>query len=219
MAVPEDRSDIKVVVFDLGRVLLRICDDWRHACRCAGVPLEPHVPDSDGKLRLRDYVFAHEVGKTTTDEFVSEVAPIMGISPGQVRAMSEAFILGRYEGAAELVDELCATGITTACLTNTSEHHWAMLSQVGHRAYFPLHRLTYRFASHLIRARKPDDAAYAHVERATGVPGSAILFFDDVHENVVGAKKHGWQAIWIDASLNDPLRQVRSELRRHALVG
>ena len=79
-------------------------------------------------------------------------------------------------------------------------------------------RLHHRFASHLLRLRKPDDAIYAHVEGATGVRGMAIVFFDDVAENVDAARRRGWHAYRIDPAPDDPLPQVRSRLRAHGVV-
>ncbi len=203
---------IRLVVFDLGRVLVRICDDWKQACSCAGLEL-PDVPlDPGGLNRLRDIVHRAEVGELGTAGFSEAAAPVLGLSPAQVRAMSEAFIFGAYAGAADLLKELSAGGVRTACLSNTNEHHWGLLSEQGHRAYFPLDRLNHRFASHLIRARKPDMKIYEHVEREAGVPGDSMLFFDDVPENIQAARARGWNAKWIDPSLNDPIGQIRKTL-------
>jgi HAD superfamily hydrolase (TIGR01509 family) len=212
-------SFIQLVVFDLGRVLVRICNDWRHACERAGLQLSTREPDAQTKLRLLESFHLAEVGGIGLAELAEEAGPLMGLSSADVRAMSDAFIFGPYPGAADLLAELSAAGIPTACLSNTNEHHWELLSQRGHRAWLPMDRLNHRFASHLIRARKPDDAIYAHVERETGVPGPAILFFDDVPENVHAAEKRGWNVQCIDPALDEPIGQIRSALRRHKVFG
>jgi len=85
-------------------------------------------------------------------------------------------------------------------------------------AYFPLHRLTHQFASHLIRARKPSPAIYAHVEQQLGLALRRILFFDDVAENVAVALDRGWHAHQIDHTLDDPIPQLRSALKRHGML-
>ena len=85
-------------------------------------------------------------------------------------------------------------------------------------SHFPFDRLTHAFASHLLRLRKPDDAIYAHVERATGARPDRILFFDDVEENVAGALRRGWRAHRVDPAPDDPLPQVRAALRSHGLL-
>ena len=106
----------------------------------------------------------------------------------------------------------------TACLSNTNEHHWGLLSDRKHPAFFPLAELDHQFASHLIRARKPDEAIYEHLEKEAGVSGPEILFFDDVEENVRAARKRGWDAEWIDPELNNPMRQIREALRARQII-
>lgn len=208
---------IELVVFDLGRVLVRICDDWFHACSCAGLDVSRDSIRPETLPRLRELAEQAEVGRLGIAEFAERASPLIGISPRQFRLMSEAFILGPYPGAVDIVSELTQSGIATACLTNTNDDHWALLSRNGHQAYFPLDRLKHQFASHLVRARKPMAAIYEHVERETKVSGDRILFFDDVLENVEAARKRGWHAQRIDPALSDPIAQIRSALARHQL--
>ena len=32
--------------FDLGRVLIGLCDNWQHGCRLAGVPVPPDLDEA-----------------------------------------------------------------------------------------------------------------------------------------------------------------------------
>jgi putative hydrolase of the HAD superfamily len=127
------------------------------------------------------------------------------------------FTRGPYPGAVELLDALSAAGVPTACLSNTNDPHWRLMNDPVSHTYFPFHKLTHAFASHLVRLRKPDDAIYAHVERATGVPGEKIVFFDDVEENVEGARRCGWRACHVDPRPDEPLLQVRAVLRTYGI--
>ena len=77
-------------------------------------------------------------------------------------------------------------------------------------ALAPVHHL---LASHLIGAVKPDAQAYRAVEEAAGVRGESILFFDDMPENVAGARAVGWQAALVDPR-GAPAQQVRSVVAR-----
>lgn len=212
-----DQSPVKLVVFDLGRVLVRICDDWRQACTYAGFA-PPAEMDPAQALRVREFVLSQEMGKLAFATFADDAAPLMGLSPAQIRAFSEAYIRGPYPGSVELVDELSSAGVATACLSNTNDHHWELMSTPGHSSFFPLHKLRHRFASHLVGARKPDEAIYAHVERATGLPAEAILFFDDVPDNVEAAQKRGWNVQRIDPAPDEPIAQIRDVLRRHRVI-
>jgi glucose-1-phosphatase len=227
VTAPADRASsspaacsIQLVVFDLGRVLVRICRDWQQACECAGIQsFNRELADADTS-RLTAIARRYDVGDLGAGDFAREASSLMGLSPEQVMSMSEAFIFGPYPGAANLLAELNESGVATACLSNTNEHHWGLLFEPGHRALLPMDRFRHQFASHLVRARKPDAAIYAHVERATNLAGGAILFFDDVMENVEAARRRGWLGEWIDPAPDEPVGQIRAALRRHrVLVG
>jgi FMN phosphatase YigB (HAD superfamily) len=98
-------------------------------------------------------------------------------------------------------------------LSNTNAHHWQVLvpTDAATARYPAIGRLHHHFASHLIGALKPDPATYAAVEEATGVRGHDVLFFDDLPDNVEGARRFGWRAIRIDPD-GDPARQVLAAL-------
>jgi FMN phosphatase YigB (HAD superfamily) len=212
--VPEGpRPGVRLVVFDLGRVLVRICRDWQHACQCAG--FDWSTVDANQQAALRDVLHRAEIGSIEAAEFYHKAATALGCAPETVKEISDAFIFGPYPGTADLLAELSAAGIKTACLTNTNAHHWSLLFEPGHRARLPMEELTHHFASHLLRARKPDDSIYARVEQEAATPGSAILFFDDVMENIHAARARGWNAHWIDPAPDDPLPQIRVALRAH----
>src|SRR6202000_1411547 len=56
------------------------------------------------------------------------------------------------------------------------------------------------FLSSTIGLRKPDAAAYDHVVQAIGVPAERIVFFDDLDENVRGARERGLKAVRVTSS-------------------
>jgi HAD superfamily hydrolase (TIGR01509 family) len=41
---------------------------------------------------------------------------------------------------------------------------------------------------------KPDPEYYANIEQQLGLPGEAILFWDDSPRNVEAARQRGWNA-------------------------
>lgn len=51
----------------------------------------------------------------------------------------------------------------------------------------------YVFLSYQIGCRKPDEKAYEIVENSIGIKPENILFVDDSIENIIVAKKRGWQ--------------------------
>jgi putative hydrolase of the HAD superfamily len=204
--------DVGLVVFDLGRVLVRICRDWRQACEVAGLTPPPEERVVANRARVHDAVCRVEVARITGEQFCEELAPVFGVRVQDMAEVMRQFTRGPYPGAVELLDELSAVGVPTACLSNTNDPHWRLMNDPASHTYFPFPKLTHAFASHLVKRRKPDDAIYAHVERATGIHGDRIVFFDDVEENVEGARRRGWRACHIDPRPDEPLPQVRAFL-------
>lgn len=51
-----------------------------------------------------------------------------------------------------------------------------------------------RFYPCEIGHQKPEAGFYSHVESALGANGDEILFWDDGEENVMAARRMGWQA-------------------------
>lgn len=201
----------RIVIFDLGRVLVRICDDWRHACEVVGIAAPTGEFDSTASEGLLEVVKRSEVGAIDQATFCQQAAPFLRLSPEQINRLSDAYLLGLYPGVDALLDDVRAAGFRTACLSNTNDNHWRMMTDPSHRNAIPVAKLDHLFASQLMRQRKPDDAIYAMVEQETGLSGIEILFFDDLPQNIAAAQRRGWNAIQI-AIGGDPVAQVRRHL-------
>jgi len=119
-----------------------------------------------------------------------------------------AWLLGEYEGVADLVRGLHDAGVETACLSNTNHDHWEQMLA----GEFPaLRSLRHRHASHVLGLRKPDGAIYEAFERATSRTPDRIVFFDDLEENVFAARARGWRAVHVDHT-GDTAAQIRDAL-------
>jgi FMN phosphatase YigB (HAD superfamily) len=202
----------RLVVFDLGRVLVRICDGWQHAFERAGVTLPHDVLDAPTRERLLDGVKRIEVGETPVEAFCEEIAGHLRLSCDVVTRMWRGYCLGPFDGADRLLADLAAAGATTACLSNTNPEHWRTLTDPDDPHGRVINRLDHQFASHLLRARKPDAAIYEQVERATGFAPAQITFFDDLAENVATARERGWRAYLIERCEN-PIPTIRKYLQ------
>lgn len=77
----------------------------------------------------------------------------------------------------------------------------------------PVRQIRLAFGSQQIGLRKPADEIYKHVEKVTGFSGSQILFFDDIEENIVAARRNGWLGELI-ARDGEPIKQIRKHLVR-----
>lgn len=210
-------DDRRLVVFDLGRVLVRICDGWRHAFAVAGVPLPNGDIDAAVKARLLEGVCRIEVGDGDVDAFCREAAAQVGIPCEHMTAMWRGYTLGPFPGAGELIADLAAAGVTTACMSNTNAEHWRVLTDPADPQGDVVNRLDHQFASHLVRARKPDERIYAHVERETGAAPSSIIFFDDLPENLPPAQARGWTTHLVERCDN-PIPAIRAHLRRDGVL-
>jgi FMN phosphatase YigB (HAD superfamily) len=210
-------SPVQLVIFDLGRVLLRICDDVAHACRTAGVPEPGAQMTPEQREVAHKLVCDHEVGKLSDEDYCRGWGDIIQLDPRHIAAMLGAYILGPYPGAVELVDDLKRAGVKTACLSNTNACHWRLMYDPTSPAYFPLDRMDWQFASQLIGARKPDPAIYEYVEKTTQIAPARIVFFDDRAENVGAARSRGWNAHQV-TDAEHPVAQMRDHLRVHDLI-
>ncbi len=209
-------ANIQLIIFDLGGVLIRLCEGWDHACRLAGVTPTRPLADADMGQVIR-LVHQEEVGALEHGKFFDLVGPLLGLTPMQTLAMSNAWLCGGYPGIDDLIDSINHAGLQTACLSNTNGNHWRAMTDPGHPNGLPLDRLHHRFASHLVKDRKPNPSIYRHVEQATGTPGQCILFFDDSAENIAAASAQGWQTCHITDTQN-PVDQMTSHLKRHNLI-
>lgn len=209
--------DTRLICFDLGRVLIRICDNWQHACRVAGVPVPDYPLAAGERAMLHQKVGEYESGRLDVAGFSEAASGHLKLTAQQMAAASAAYVIEPFAGAVELLDELHARGLRTACLSNTIDTHWRMVMNESGPFYPLMSRLQHRFASHLLGARKPDAVVYEHVERETGTSGDQILFFDDMTDNIAAAHARGWQAELITREPH-PVDQVRGHLGRMGII-
>jgi FMN phosphatase YigB (HAD superfamily) len=221
----------RVVCFDLGGVLVRLCRTWSEACaRAALRARDPEWLESDGwRTRRRAAGDRYQSGQLDCAAYYAELARV---SDGQFTAaefelLHHAWTLEHYPGALELVRALNSLpGVTTACLSNTNHAHWVRLTGADGRNEYPaVAELEHRLASHLLGCAKPNpriySLAHAHFERARASDAgdsaapplrpSDVLFFDDLPDNVAAARASGWTAFEVDPS-GDTVAQMRGYL-------
>ncbi len=201
-----------LVCFDLGRVLIRIADNWRDACQAAGVAPPPQLDEPTTLAQLHEIMEQAGVGNLDAEDTFRRIATITPFSPDEVRLISANWLRGPFPGTGELLVEVSATNLHTACLSNTNDHHWQLILTRSDPNYLPLEQLDYRFASHLVGHAKPNPEIYACVEQITGIDPRAIIFFDDTPEHCQAARARGWQAQLIERNSN-PIAQMCNHLR------
>lgn len=213
---------IRVVCFDLGGVLVKICRSMPEAVARVGLP----PPDSRTWQHLEfaqlrtSIVRRYHRGELSCEAYYAEfaAASVGHYTSDQVRALHAAWIVGEYPGVSELVAELNALAdLRTACLSNTAHAHWELMTDTQAHAFPAVNQLHVKRASHLMRMVKPDLDIYEQAASDFQVAPNEILFFDDLEENVAAARAAGLIAEQVDP-LVDTEPQLRAHLRRHGIA-
>lgn len=215
---------IRLVCFDLGGVVVRICRTWEEACARAGIEVRApeRFADPAARRRRRELSDLYQSGAIECESYYRLVAETTGglYHADEVRRVHAAWTLDDYPGIDRLITSLGSHGgVLTACLSNTNRSHWEVLrhgtpEQPPSRA---VPALQHHFLSQCIGAIKPDERIYQHVERTLGFSPSEIVFFDDLSENIEAARRRGWRAHQVDHT-GDTALQVRRHLVRYGVV-
>lgn len=189
-----------VLLFDLGGVVI----DW------VGVrELQRLTGDEESEVRRRlaacEAVRRYETGACDRAAFAEAFLRDWGLphGPQSFLALYASWIGRPYDGALEALERL-RPRFRLACLSNTNEMHWELLTGelgVG-RA------MDACFASHLLGVAKPEAACFRRVLDGLGVRPSEVRFFDDSQANVAAAA-----ALGIESHLVDPRVGVAPTLR------
>ena len=219
-ASPPVRPPVRVVCFDLGGVVVRICNGWAQGCAAAGLDVRDGevTPDSiDERTKI-----VHDLTTGAIDGpafFAALSAGVRGLySPQEFERVHRAWILGEYAGVAGIIGALREhPGCAVACLSNTNHVHWEQLQGRGAERYPAFEALEHRHASHLLRSAKPDEPIYRAFEREIAAAGREILFFDDKQENIDTAGAAGWRARRIDPT-TETAPQIQAALTEHGVI-
>ncbi len=225
---------VKIVVFDLGGVVVRICRSWSEGCAAAGLPFRDEgLASEEMKARRRLVSGRHGRGEISCEAYYREMAGTTGglYSPEEVERIHHAWTREEYPGVLDLVHRIHAAGVETGVLSNTNHSHWVRLAPARARGgdapeYRTPSAIGHLHASHIMGLLKPEAAIYRAFERATGLHGgpgargtpAEIVFFDDLEENVAAANECGWRAFVVDHR-GDTAAQMASVLGRLGVVG
>ena len=188
MNSPLAPNSADALLFDLGRVVLDI--DFPKALAAGPVTPAASPPTSPRGLSADETYQHHETGKIAdADSFESlrELARHRHLGrpvPGGV----ECDLRRRNARASRRCWRAPRRRLPLYAFSNTNSAHVEYFS----KAYADvLGHFREIFLSSTIGLRKPDAAAYDHVVKAIGVPASRIVFFDDLAENIEGARAWG----------------------------
>jgi putative hydrolase of the HAD superfamily len=182
------------LLFDIGRVVLDIDFNKTVACWAGHAGCEP--TSLVGRITSRDEIYQrHEKGEISDAEFFGALRALLGIGISDAQFLEgwNAIFAGEMPGIAPLL-ERAAKRLPLYAFSNTNgahaEHFSASYAGVlGHFREI--------FLSSSIGLRKPDAEAYDHVVKAIGAPAERIVFFDDLAENIDGARAHGLRTVHV----------------------
>ncbi|WP_119393854.1 HAD-IA family hydrolase [Salinibius halmophilus] len=175
---------IKAVLFDLGRVLVRL----------NGYPFQPDwVADPEASMQVfmaEPCLHAYHCGQVSESGFINTMHSVLGL------AVSHEAFMQHFRhwpdqllpNALEIVAKVNPQA-KKAVFSNINDSHWAPTMQLGLAGKFD-----YYFASHRIGHAKPDAAMYTRALRDMGCKASEVLLVDDTLANINTAKQLGLHA-------------------------
>jgi len=218
-------AGVKIVVFDLGGVVVRICRSWAEGCAAAGLEFRAAgLASEEMKARRREVSARHGRGEISCAQYYHEMAATTGglYTAAEAERIHHAWTREEYPGVYELVERIHEAGVETGVLSNTNHAHWVRLApeRAGGGArpeYRTPAAIRHLHASHLLGLHKPDPGIYRAFERVTGFAGAGIVFFDDLAENVAAANAAGWRAFQVDHT-GDTAAQMAGVLRTAGVI-
>ncbi len=195
-----DLTNIKNIIFDLGKVLLNL--DFNASIR-AFQQLGMSKDVLDNQQAYSDPVFHElEVGKITPEEFCNGVRRVLNnpdLTDLQIEDAWYAMILDIPASRVKVVQDL-AKKYNVYLFSNTNKIHIDRL----HRNFKAEHGIEFPslfvkdYYSHEIHFRKPDINSYKKVIELSGINPEESLFIDDLEKNIIGAQQSGLKTFWLN---------------------
>ena len=186
------------LLFDLGRVVIDI--DFGKVLACWAGHAGCSAADLSKPFSQHETFRRHETGHASDAEFFEALRTTLGIgiSDEQLLEGWNTIFVGEMPGINALLAR-AAKRLPLYAFSNTNRPHVAHFSKPYAGVLGHFRKV---FLSCAIGLRKPDAEAYDHVITAIGVPAGRIVFFDDLAENIEGARRQGLTAVHV-TSPND----------------
>ena len=189
-------GDADALLFDLGRVVLDI--DFSRAIACWAGHAGCAHSDMSGRFVVNEMYHHQETGRISDAVFFDGLRAMLGapLSDAQLLEGWNAIFVGAMPGIPALLAR-AASRIPLYAFSNTNRAHIAAFTREYAEVLKPFREI---YLSSSIGLRKPDAEAFDHVVNAMGVPASRIVFFDDLAENIVGARAQGLKAVHVTST-------------------
>ncbi|MBT3343568.1 MAG: HAD-IA family hydrolase [Gemmatimonadetes bacterium] len=189
-----DSGHPTALLFDLGNVAIDIDFDR------AFVSWSNHSGVSVDLLRQRfrqeDAYARHERGEIDFATYAGHLRHLLGVEIGDddLKSGWNAIYVRERPGMRDLLRR-CAARLPTLAFTNTNATHQRVWSSL-----YPelLSHFSQIYVSSDLGLRKPDTIAYDAVIQAMGCRADQVLFFDDMQQNIDGARAAGLRAVLVN---------------------
>ena len=183
----------RALIFDLGGVLIefdfkRAFSAWKDISRLS-------LEELQRSFRFDEMYEQHERGEITASRYFAHLRDKLALADDLDRiAQGWNAIFSAEIGPTLRLIAAVRANIPCYAFTNTNQSH-----QETWMRMFPAVATSFEkvFASHEIGLRKPELRAFAYIANELDLPVDELLFFDDLQENVDGAKAAGLQAVLV----------------------
>jgi putative hydrolase of the HAD superfamily len=198
----------RVLLFDLGGVLIDI--DFSLALAAWAPYSRLPLVELQQAFRIDVPYERHERGEIAAAAYFQHVADTLQLdaTPAQIEAGWNAIFKGEITAARQLVSQLRGR-IPCHAFSNTNASHMDCLTRLYPALADAFDTI---FTSHQIGLRKPARAAFEHICRELATPPEAILFFDDLPENVEAANAAGLRGVHVRTT-----EDITAALRRNGI--
>jgi putative hydrolase of the HAD superfamily len=184
------------LLFDLGRVVIDF--DVKRTLAAWAVHAGEDADQLIARFSRDDVFWNFETGVISGREFFAHVRTRLGLDLSDAQLLDgwNATFIGEMPGIAPLLTRAART-LPLYAFSNTN---------AAHEAHFSVHytellgHFRKIFVSSTIGLRKPHAESYDHVVQEIRVPAGRIVFFDDLIENIEGARASGLQAVHVRSS-------------------
>lgn len=188
-------KDVDALLLDLGNVIVeidfgRVVEYWARAAGRDATALRGRFSHDEPYRR-------HERAEIAAPEYFAALRSTLDIdlTDAQFEEGWNAVFVREIDQVVELLPRL-ARKVPLYVLSNTNAAHHAFFSR---RYAAALAHFRAVFVSHELGQRKPEPQAFRSVAARIGVKPERVLFFDDLPENIAGARAAGMPAVLVSS--------------------
>jgi putative hydrolase of the HAD superfamily len=184
------------LLFDLGRVVIDL--DVKRTLAAWAVHAGGDADELIARFARDEMFWNYETGVLSDREFFAHVRTRLALELSDAQLLDgwNATFIGEMPGIAPLLAR-AAQALPLYAFSNTNAAHEAHFSQHYTELLGHFRKI---FVSSTIGLRKPHAESYDHVVQEIGMPAQRIVFFDDLIENIEGARARGLQAVHVRGS-------------------